>query len=170
MSEVGAPANAKLLEAHAADAERAVVKLKSDIEKMSLEFYSLDGAYEQQRQTKNDLAYLREQLTDAYELWFKLSKQVREYDKAIDQTRREGEKIPRGEVEFMLTQIWRFQRIAREAFIVGISQDAIMCKDEQDFYGKFAELIRGSESNGIRAGIENEKFPAFVMECYERSF
>lgn len=167
--ETGAPANARLLETHAADAEREVVRIKAEIERQTALLPQADGSDEQTRRITQQLSALREQLNEAYDLWFKLSKQVREYDKAVDASRREGEKISRADVEEYLTQVWRFQRIARQAFIVGICQDAILCRDEQDFHQKYAQLINDTESNGLRQGIENEKFPAFVLECYERS-
>lgn len=165
----GAPANALLLEAHAADAESEVMRIKGDIAKLVEKIPQLDGADELLRKANNELLALRENLNDAYELWFKLSRQVREYDKAVSEQRRDGEKILRTEVERLLTQSWRFQRIGREAFVIGIAQEAMHCIDEKDFYARYAELIRGCESDSIKAGIENDKFPKWVLGCYDSS-
>lgn len=166
--ETGAPANAKLLEKHAADAELEVNRVKEQLAALR-ELVQPNGEKEAQATLSAQISKLQSDLEGAYDLWFKLSKQVREYDKAVSEQRRDGEKISRADVERMLTNAWRFQRIGRENFIVSISQEAIQCKDEMDFYAKFADSIRLCEETGLRQGIENEKFYEWVLTCYEKS-
>lgn len=165
----GAPANALLLETHAADAEREVVRVKEEIVKLAEKLPQADGDAERTEDLNNQLQSRRKDLNDAYELWFKLSKQVREYDKSVSEQRREGETIARTAVEALLINAWRFQRIGRESFVIGMAQEAMHCADEQSFYAKYAELIRGCEIDSLKAGIENHKFPAWVLNCYASS-
>ncbi len=166
--ETGAPANAKLLESHAADAEREVVRAKEQLSALR-ELYQPNGDAETQKSISAQIDKLSRDLENAYDLWFKLSKQVREYDKAVSEQRRDGEKIARVDVERMLTNAWRFQRIGRESFIIAMAQDAIRCKDEQDFYAKYADSIRTCESDSLKNALENEKFAPFVLDCYNNS-
>lgn len=168
-SDKGAAATASRLEQHERDAESEINRIKSALEALRNEPPKFDGDDEKQKSLGIQISGLLRELESAYDLWFKLSKQVRDYYKAVDSSQREGEKILRADVERMLTNIWRFQRMGRETFIVAIAQDALRCKDEADFYSKYADGIRDNETEKIRAGIENEKFPEWVRECYERS-
>lgn len=167
--ETGAPANAKLLESHAADAERDITEIKKQRSNIREQIAKLDGDIDAQKPFKDQISDLGDDLEKAYDLWFKLSRQVKDYDKAVSEQRRDGEKIAKVEVERLLTQSWRFQRHGRERFIVSIAQDSIHCKDEMEFHAKYADSIRECEANLLRGGIENEKFPEWVVKCYEDS-
>lgn len=167
--QTGAPANARLLEDHAADAEREVVRIKGEIASLVSKLPQFDSDLERTKDINDSIQGRRADLNDAYDLWFKLSKQVLDYDKKVDAARREGESIPRLLVETILTQSWRFQRIGRESFIVAISQEAIRCKDEQDFYSKYAEALRQCETTALKDAIEHEKAPGWVLQCFLNS-
>lgn len=168
-SDKGAAATASRLEQHERDAEAEINRIKTALTSLRDESPKFDGDDEKQKSLSAQISTLLRELESAYDLWFKLSKQVRDYYKAVDSSQREGEKIPRSEVEQILTQVWRFQRIGRETFIVSIAQGAVRCKDEQDFYTKYAEGIRDCEREKLKSAIENEKFPEWCLECYERS-
>lgn len=165
----GAPINAVKLEKHAAIEEARITQLRSEIERVESDIPKHDGDEAKQKSLRDRLTQLEKQLNDSYQRYIALSKQVLDYDKKVDLSRREGETIPRSEVEKILVNTWRFQRIGRESFIVSIAQDAIRCKDEQDFYFKYAEAIRNCESNALLAGMEHEKFPAWIRDCFIRS-
>lgn len=165
----GAVHTAERLEHHEVEAERLFVELSAKIPKLWEEYNAADGDDDRQKSLAHQIETIQKQADDAFDRWLKLSKQVRDYYKSVAADKREGEKIARADVEMILTQAWRFQRIGRETFIVSIAQDAVRCKDEQDFYTKYAEGIRDCEMGKLREAIANEKFPDFVRECYERS-
>lgn len=109
-----------------------------------------------------ELSQARKNFTDT-------AKVLLSYDKGIAPARKDGEKIPVSEVESIITQLFRFDRIAFETHLLSISQDAIRCKDEQEYYAKFADSHRACRETAILAGVEHEKFPPFVRAAYERS-
>jgi vacuolar-type H+-ATPase subunit I/STV1 len=161
--ETGAPANAKLLETHAADAERNVVRIKDEIEKQTGMLAQADGSDEQTRRIQNTLASLREHSNDAYELWFKLSKQVREYDKAVDTSRREGEKIPRADVEEFFRQFDLSIVLAIESYIISLSQDATRAESPEQFYQAHADNIRSCRVAAIEKAQQDNKLPKWAL-------
>lgn len=165
-NERGAANTAKRLEEHEAEAERLFSEITSRIPDLWNEYNAADGNDENQKSVAHQIEGLQKQADTQFKRWMDLSKQVREFYKAVDESKRDGEKISRIDVENLLTNTWRFQRIGRESFIIGIAQEAIHATDEMDFYAKYAEVIRGCEIDSLRAGIEHEKFPAWVLDCY----
>lgn len=168
VENVGAPANAAKLEAHARDAEEEVIRVKGRLQALR-ELQHPNSNTEEQKDLAGQVERLQRELEGAYDLWFKLSKQVLDYDKKVDAARREGESIPRLLVETILTQTWRFQRLGRENFCIAIAQDAIRCRDEQEFYSKYAESIRQCELTSLKDAIDHEKAPTWVLMCYQNS-
>jgi len=168
IADKGAPAVAGRLESHEQAAEQKVNALNGQIEAIR-ELIQPNSSDEERKSLNVQLSELERQLIVAYKLWFELTAQVRDYYKAVDSSKREGEKILRAEVESLLVQSWRFQRMGRESFIISIAQDAIHCKDEQDFYARYAEQIRECEINALRNGVDHEKFASWCLDCYEKS-
>ncbi len=170
LQDKGAIGTADRLEHYEAEAEREISQIGESIAALKA-MLKPNAPIDDEEQLSLGLQIdkLRRERDDAFDRWLKLSKQVREYYKSVASDKREGEKIPRAEVEHILTQVWRFQRIGRETFIVSIAQDAVRCKDEQDFYTKYADGIRDCEREKLKSAIENEKFPEWVNECYESS-
>jgi len=167
-NETGAPSALKRLEAHEADAEQRLIELRDRLAVVA-EQLRPNADKEEQEIVREQVRELERQLMAAYELWFKLTKQVREFDKSIVLERRDGVKIPQAEVENILTQVFRFDRLAFETHVLSIAQDAIRCRDEQDYYAKFSESHRACRETAIDNGIANEKFPEFVRACYAKS-
>lgn len=162
-NEQGAPAALRAIEEHELrcrqEKDAAHVEWKERLEKLVIG----DEVSEQdERRAKN-------RYHEALELWDDATKRLALYDKQIAPEKREGEKLLRSEAERILTQAWRFQRMGRETFIIGIAQDAIHCKDETEFYAKYADSIRECESASIISGFDNERFPEWVAKCYEAS-
>lgn len=162
-SETGAPANAKLLERHAADAERDVVRIKDEIAILSAKIPQLNGSDEAQRKAQNELSSLRESLNDSYDLWFKLSKQVREYDRAVDSTRREGEKIPVSEAKEIFAQYELSIMTAIECYIISISQKAALCSSPDEFHIAHADAIRTTRETAIGLAKEDGVLPSWLQ-------
>lgn len=162
-SNTGAPANALLLESHAADAEREVVRIKGDIAKLAERIPQLDGSDELQRKANQELLALREGLNEAYDLWFKLSKQVREYDKAVDTSRREGEKVPRADVEEFFQQFNISIDLAIESYIISLSQDATRAESPEAFYLMHADNLRSCKVAAIQRAIQDKKLPGWAQ-------
>lgn len=166
-SDIGAPAALRRLEEHELQCAQQVDKLEAELSRLrATQEPEGDDAIRTHRQRIQDAV---SNLTTSQDDWNRALKSLREFDKAVSPAARDGVKIPQAEVERVLVQTWRFQRLGREAFIVAIAQDAIRCKDEADFYGKYADGIRECETNALRNALEHEKIAPFVAECFERS-
>lgn len=162
-SDKGAPAAQGRLESHEADAEREIVRIKAEIARLTERIPQLDGSDEAQRKANNDLAILRTDLNDAYDLWFKLSKQVREYDRAVDISRREGEKIPRADVEEFFQQFNLSIDLALESYIISLSQDATRAESPEAFYLMHADNLRSCKTAAIQRAIQDDKLPKWAQ-------
>lgn len=160
--DTGAPANAKLLEQHASEAEREVVRIKGEITKLVERIPQLDGNDEALRRAQVELSTAKDGLTDAYELWFKLSKQVREYDKAVDTSRREGDKVPRADVEEFFQQFNLSIDLAIESYIISLSQDATRAEAPEQFYQMHADNLRSCKQAAIDRAIQDKKLPSWA--------
>lgn len=168
-SDKGAVHTAARLETHEAEAERIFSELTSKLPGLWEEYNAADGDGDRQKSLVQQIESVQKQSDVQFKRWMDLSGKVRDFYKSVAEEKRDGEKISRIDVERLLTNAWRFQRIGRESFIISIAQDAIHCRDEQDFHAKYAEAIRECEVNALRNGIEHDKFPEFVKTCYEES-
>lgn len=108
-------------------------------------------------------------LDGAKDQWAQTSKLLLSFERGVSPEKREGEKMLVSDIEKLLEAAWRADRIAYESFCLTISQDAIRCNNEQEFYGKYVQSIRDCRINALRAGIENQHFPAFVLKSFEAS-
>lgn len=165
----GAPDSAKRLEAAEAQAAAKRERLEEELDKLELELKQADGDTEREKEIDEKITRVVKSLLAQTKMWIELAKQVNSFYKTVDESKRDGEKILRADVERILTNAWRFQRLGRESFVIGIAQEAIHSKDEMDFYAKYAELIRGCEIDSLRAGVDNEKFPQWCIDCYEKA-
>lgn len=159
--ETGAPANAKLLEKHAADAELEVNRVKEQLAALR-ELVQPNGEKEAQATLSAQISKLQSDLEGAYDLWFKLSKQVREYDKAVDTSRREGEKVPRSDVEEFFQQYDLSLRLAIESYIISLSQDATRAESPEQFYQAHAGNLRSCVRAAIDGAIKDGKLPGWT--------
>ncbi len=162
-NEQGAANTAKRLESHEADAEAQIVRLKDEIARYQIEHDKLDGAEDRQGPIRSKLAALRSELNDAYDLWFRLSKQVREYDKSVSSERREGEKILRSEVEEFFQQYDLSLRLAIESYIIALSQDACRAESPDQFYQAHAGNLRSCVRAAIDSAVKDGKLPKWAM-------
>lgn len=161
-AETGAPANALLLEKHAADAELEIVRIKDQLSALR-ELVQPNGDTETQKSLGDQISKLQRDLEGAYDLWFKLSKQVREYDRAVDMSRREGEKIPRADVEEFFKQYDLSLTLALEGYIISLSQDACRVESPQEFYQAHADNLRACKTAQMEAAIRDSKLPKWAM-------
>lgn len=159
----GAPAAQGRLEAHEADAEREITRIKGEIAKLTERIPQLDGADKELTETQDKVTKLRTDLNEAYDLWFKLSKQVREYDRAVDTSRREGEKIPRADVEEFFQQYNISIDLAIESYIISLSQDATRAESPEAFYQMHADNLRSCKVAATQKAIQDKKLPAWAQ-------
>lgn len=163
IKSTGAPANAKLLESHAADAEAEVVKIKTERLRLQEAVAKLDGDPEKQKPFLAQLSDLPAQLEKAYELWFKLSKQVLDYDKKVDTARREGEMIPRDDAQEFFAQLILSYNLAIESYIISLSQDATRAESPEEFYQKHSENLRSCVTSAFDKAQKDEKLPKWAI-------
>lgn len=166
-ADTGAAAALRRLETHELEASQEVASLRKQLE--DLRAMQDPVGDDSLRIHRNKLAQAVDALASAQESWIKTLKSLREFDKAVAPAAREGEKIPRSEVERIITMVFLSDRIAFETHLLSISQDAIRCVDEQDYYAKFASSHRACREQAIISAIEHEKTPAWVKDCWEKS-
>lgn len=162
IKSTGAPANAKLLESHAADAEAEVVKIKTERLRLQEAVAKLDGDPEKQKPFLAQLSDLPAQLEKAYELWFKLSKQVLDYDKKVDTARREGETILVTEAKEYYRQMYVGSILGVEAFILRFCQDAVGMDTPEAIYKAGAESIRQAHTASIEQAKREGVIPKWI--------
>ncbi len=156
----GAPANLRRMEIHEEDAEREVNALKERLRAVQ-ELIEPNGDDEKQKPLREQCASIRMQLDAAYDLWFKLSKQVRDFDKSVKEERRDGEKALVSEVKEWFIQFRLSLGIARENYIIGMAQQS---GDPMKFVKAHAELIRSTEDAAILSAISEGVIPRWVIE------
>lgn len=159
----GAPANAALLESHASDAESEVVKIKAERTRLQALVAQFDGAPEKQKPYVEALADIPSQLEKAYDLWFKLSKQVLDYDKKVDLSRREGEMVPALEAKEFFAQFHLSITLAIESYIISLSQDATRAESPEQFYQAHADNLRSCMTSAVEKAQKDNKLPKWAL-------
>ncbi len=158
----GAPANALLLETHAADAEREVVRVKEQLAALR-GLIQPNGNKEEQASLNDQISKLQRDLESSYDLWFKLSKQVREYDRSVSESRREGEVIPRDTVQEFFAQLILSYNLAIESYIISLAQDATRSESPEAFYQMHADNLRSCVTAALEKAEKDGKLPKWAV-------
>lgn len=160
---VGAPANAAKLDQHAKDSEEEVMRVKAEIASLVASLPQLDGDPERTRHANDQIQARRKDLNDAYDLWFKLSKQALDHDQKVALDRREGEKIARSEAEEFFKQFRLSIKLAIEKYIISLSQDATRAESPEQFYQAHADNIRTAMTSEIENAQKDGKLPKWAL-------
>lgn len=83
------------------------------------------------------------------ELYENATKQLAVFDKGVSKERREGEKIPVSECKDIFAQYELSLKLAMEAYIIKIAQDAALCESAESFHLAHAEAIRACREGAI---------------------
>lgn len=159
--DTGAPANLRRMELHEADAEKEVNSLKERIKAVQA-LIAENGDEDAQKPIREQVASLRMQLDSAYDLWFKLSKQVRDFDKSVKESRREGEQISVAECLEFWRQFELSMDLAIEQLAVADSQSAALCDDPAKWYATHAENYRAAKQGVVAAAIAEGVIPKWL--------
>ncbi len=100
--------------------------------------------------------------TDALEEWHASSKKLLEYDTKISPERREGEKISVSECKEIFAQYELSLRLAHEALIVKLCQDAALCNSPEQFHAAHAEAMRATRDGAIEAAKADGVIPNWL--------
>lgn len=160
----GAPAAAKRLEDREAATWARIERLEKDLSDADTEFRRYDGDTEKQRDVSEKIALINKDLIDTQKSWLQLTKQVREFDKSIDLSRREGEMVPRSEVEEMMRQYRLCLTLGLESYIITISQSATQVNSPEEFYRAHSDQIRSCSASAIEAAVKDGKLPKWSIE------
>jgi len=161
-SDKGAPAAAGRLEIHEAAAEQKVNAIGEQIEALR-ELVQPNSPDEEKKALNAQILDLERQHLAAYKLWFELSKQVRDYYKTVDSSKREGEKIPRSDVEEFFQQFNISIDLAIESYIISLSQDATRAESPEAFYLMHADNLRSCKVAAIQRAIQDKKLPSWAQ-------
>jgi hypothetical protein len=159
--DTGAAATLKRWEQQELAESETVKKCESDLNRLR-----------KLKQTEDNIARVRNAeyaLDAAKERWEDTSKVLLSFERGVAPEKREGEKLLASYIEDFLENTFRAIRISNAAFGLSIAQDAIRCKDEQEYYLKHNESCMKNMENAVKAGIENNHMPALVMRAFERS-
>lgn len=160
--ERGAPAVAGRLEKHEQDAEQDIIRLKSEIQ-ILLDAGPGEGD-DEVRKWNNQLSSLRDQKDTAYDLWFKLSKEVRDYDKAVKADRREGEKVAVSEAKEIFQQYELTIDLALEDYAIVASQEMFQLKSPQEIHMAHAEQWRTAKATAKEKALKDGVIPKWLIE------
>lgn len=160
--ETGAPANAKLLEQHAADAEQQVTRTRTTISDIIAELPKHDGNDVKQQTMRDELNTLHARLIKEYDLWIKLSKQVLDFDKAVSEQRRDGEKVSRIDVEEYFRQFMLSLDLAIESHAITIAQEACRAESPTEFLRATHEGWLACKQAQIDAAIRDGRLPEWA--------
>jgi hypothetical protein len=160
-NDTGAPSTLKRLEAHEAGAEQQVIRIKDSLAAMR-DLLVPNADKETQETLKAQIDSLQRELEGAYDLWFKLSKQVREFDKSVKLERREGEKIGVTEAAEIFAQYDLSLELALESYIITIAQAAALCQSPEEFHKAHAETLRSTRLMAIEAAKREGVIPNWL--------
>lgn len=101
-------------------------------------------------------------LSRAKDAWAQTSKILLSFDSKVSVERREGEKIPVAEAREIFAQYELSLRLAMEAYIIKISQDAALCDSAEGFHLAHADAIRACREGAISAARRDGVLPAWL--------
>ena len=137
----------------------------------ALEVKKAESALENAKRKRDDdlIRKTESDLESCKERWAQTSKLLLSFERGVAPEKREGEKMLVSEIERLLENCWRADRLALEAFGLSIAQDGIRCSSEQEFYKRFQDNFRQTRESALRSGIDNLLFPKWVMAAFENS-
>lgn len=100
--------------------------------------------------------------TDALEEWHASSKKLLDYDTKISPERRDGEKILVSECKEIFAQYELSLRLAHEAYIITIAQQAALCSSPEEFHRSHADTIRATRDGAIEAARKEGVLPTWL--------
>lgn len=155
----GAPDSAKRLEAAEAQAAAKRERLEEELDKLELELKQADGDTEREKEIDEKITRVVKSLLAQTKMWIELAKQVNSFYKTVDESKRDGEKILRADVEEFFSQFLLSIKLAIESYIISLSQDATRCESPQEFYQAHDGALRSCMSAAIQQAISDGKLP-----------
>lgn len=159
----GAPDSAKRLEAAEALAASKVDKLNDELDRLEDEKKQYDGDEVEEKKISEKIERAGKALLAQTKTWIELAKQVNSFYKAVDESKREGEKIPRIEVEEFFKQFRLSIKLAIEKYIISLSQDATRAESPEQFYQAHADNIRTAMLSEIENAQKDGKLPRWAI-------
>lgn len=118
---------------------------------------------EAQRVHLNQISQTIEQISELQENWIKAVRALREMDKAVPKSARDGEKISVEEAREAFAQLQLSIFLGVESFILQISGDALRCNSEEEFHSMCATKIRDCVKGQLEVAKREEALPAWVL-------
>ncbi len=156
IGEKGAPAALKAIEAH----ELQCRNEKDEAHKEWKEAQDLVAEGDDVSESKERRLHFR--YIEALEHWDDATKKLALFDKGVSAERREGEKIPVAECKEIFAQYELSLRLAMEAYIIKIAQDAALCESAEGFHLAHAEAIRACREGAIASARREGVLPGWL--------
>lgn len=132
-----------------------VEKIEGELENLLLLDRDDDEINTKIRVCQNDLSA-------AKDAWAQTSKILLSFDSKVSVERREGEKIPVSEAREIFAQYELSLRLAMEAYIIKISQDAALCDSAEAFHLAHADGIRATRDGAIACAKRDGVIPNWL--------
>lgn len=158
----GAADSAKRLESAEAKAASKVDKLDAELEKLEGELKQADGDEIETARISDKIKHAAKSLFDETKRWIELAKQVNSFYKAVDESKREGERVTVAEAQEFFRQYDLSIRLAIESYIIALSQDATRAETPEQFYQSHADNLRTAFVAAIEKAQKDGKVPRWA--------
>lgn len=158
----GAPDSAKRLEAAEAQAAAKREVLERELERLEEQLKQADGDKEREDELGAKIDRAAKSLLTQTKTWIELAKQVNSFYKAVDESKREGEKIPKVEAEEFFRQFRLSIKLAIEKYIISLSQDATRAESPDQFYQAHSDNIRTAFQSELESAQKDGKLPKWA--------
>jgi hypothetical protein len=101
---------------------------------------------------------------EVLEIWHDASKKLLEFEKAVPEAKRDGEKIAVSEAKEYFRQYALSIDLAVEQLVIQISQAAALCESPEEFHKAYAENIRSAKSGAVESAVAENKLPGWLLE------
>lgn len=156
-TESGAPAALARLATQEVAFAKEVLKAEEALLKVEGEFVEGDEVAERHvRKAKIDY-------DEALKRHWQVAKLLLPYDKSVDQSRREGAKIPQAEAEEFAAQLFLTLDLAIESYISSLSQEATRAESPEQFYLAHADCFRAAKESAITQAKEQGAIPKWAL-------
>lgn len=158
--DTGTSAALSRLGAHELQLSTEVDKLKDKLALLRAE--PLPASDEDQRTQRNAISQTIEQISELQENWIKAVRALREMDKAVPKSAREGEKISVEDAKEAFAQLQLSIFLAVDSFTLQVAQMALQCDSEEQFHEMCATKIRECVKGAIEVAKRDGALPAWI--------
>jgi hypothetical protein len=163
--EQGTPAALNRLAAHELECANEVQRHRDTLDKLRAEPEPSPNDAERDAKLSSISAQISRTLADlgnAQDAWIRSLRALREFDKAVPKSTREGEKISVAEAKEAFEQLRLSIFLGVDAFILQSAADALRCENEMEFHKMSASKIRGCVTQQIESAKREGVLPPWV--------